>query len=262
MKKLAVFNQKGGCAKTTSVINIAGYLVKKYQKRVLVIDCDPQANATKTLLMEHEDLEELPTIIDVIEHDMDINEVIVSAKIRTRGNANPKSVGIDVLPTQRGMGAMDMTSEFELKKKLEQLNKEYDYVLLDCPPYINDFTINILAATDYIIVPATVDKDSLDGYGELIDTVNILKQKQINSDLKILGVFLTILSKRESFDLYIYESSKESFGDQFITTAIRRNTYAKQASLFGRPLCYYKPSSEVAKDYEALTDEILSRMEE
>lgn len=258
MKKIALFNQKGGCAKTTSVINIAGSLAKR-GNRLLVVDCDPQANLTKALLME---LDEEPTqsIVDVMNQTADINEVIVTAPIRTRGNANPKDIGIDILPTNRTMATISPESDYVLKEAIASVRKEYDYVIYDCPPYMSEFTVNILAASDYVLVPATVDADSLDGYGELIDTVSVLQAEGINPTLDILGVFLTIYTDRESFDRYIKVQSAETCGDYFFSQTIRRHTYAKQTRLFGRPLCYYKPKSAVANDYELLVDEMLNRM--
>lgn len=180
MKKLALFNQKGGCAKTTSVVNIAGYMAKMGRK-VLVVDCDPQANATQFLLMENEP----------------VADTIVSA----------------------------ISGEKDLK------------------------------------VPATVDKDALEGYAELIDTINMLKINGVNPDLSVLGVYLTIYNDRESFDRYMAGECAETFGDTYIDIPIRRHTYAKQSALFGRPLCWYKPTSRIANDYEALTTEIMNRME-
>lgn len=259
MKRIAVFNQKGGCAKTTTVVNLAGILSKRGYK-VLVLDCDPQANASNTLLMENEDEKDPTTIVDVLSGHTKIGEAVRIAHIRTRGNGNPKNVGISVIPAERGLSAVDLPSENVLADAIHDLTGDYDYILFDCPPYISDFTINILAASDYVLVPATVDKDSLDGYGELVETIYALKSKGVNPDIQILGVFLTLLNQRESFDQYICKQCEEIFGKEYIPVSIRRHTFAKQASLFGRPLCYYRPTSPVAKDYEALTDNILERI--
>lgn len=256
MKRIAVFNQKGGCAKTTTVVNLAGILSKRGYK-ILVVDCDPQANASSTLLMENDE-NDVPTIVDVLSGHININEAVQVAYLRTRGNGKPKDVGISVIPAERGLSAVDLASESVLADAIHDLIGEYDYILFDCPPYISVFTINILAASDYVLVPATVDKDSLDGYGELVKTIYTLKCNGV--DLKILGVFLTLLNQRESFDQYICRQCAKIFGDEYIPVSIRRHTFAKQASLFGRPLCYYRPSSPVSKDYDALVDNILERI--
>lgn len=258
MKKLALFNQKGGCAKTTSVVNIAGYMAKM-DKKVLVVDCDPQANATQFLLMENEKVAD--TIVSVINGVRKLQEVMTPALIRTRGNANPRYVGIDVVSAERSMAVAELADEYVLKKMLEQVENQYDYVIFDCPPYLGEFTVNILAAADRVLVPATVDKDALEGYAELIDTINMLKSNGINPDLSVLGVFLTIYNDRESFDRYMAGECAETFGNTYINIPIRRHTFAKQSALFGRPLCWYKPSSKIANDYEALTIEIMKRME-
>lgn len=258
MKKIAIYNQKGGCAKTTSVINIAGILAKRGY-RVLVIDSDPQANLSHALLMELDAEPEL-TVVDVMNQAIDINSVITNAPIRTRGNAKPKDIGIDIIPTERSMATILPANDYVLKEAISSINKKYDFILFDCPPYMSEFTVNILAASDFVLVPATVDADSLDGYGELIDTVSVLQAEGINPTLDILGVFLTIYTDRESFDRYIKEQSAETCGDYFFNQTIRRHTFAKQTRLFGRPLCYYKPKSAVANDYELLVDEMLERM--
>lgn len=258
MKKLALFNQKGGCAKTTSVVNIAGYMAKKGRK-VLVVDCDPQANATQFLLMENEPVTD--TIVSAISGEKDLKEVIVPALIRTRGNAKPKYLGIDVVPAERSMAVAELADEYVIRKLLEQVGEHYDYIFFDCPPYLGEFTLNILAAADRVLVPATVDKDALEGYAELIDTINMLKSNGVNPELSVLGVFLTIYNGREAFDRYMAGECAETFGDTYINIPIRRHTFAKQSALFGRPLCWYKPTSKIAKDYEALTVEIMKRME-
>ena len=118
MKKLALFNQKGGCAKTTSVVNIAGYMAKMGRK-VLVVDCDPQANATQFLLMENEPVTD--TIVSAISGEKDLKEVIVQALIRTRGNANPKYLDIDVIPAERSMAVAELADEYVLKNLLEHI---------------------------------------------------------------------------------------------------------------------------------------------
>lgn len=259
--KIAVFNQKGGTAKTTSTINIAGILVKEYGKQVLIIDGDPQANSTKTLLMENGwDEEHEYTVVDVLENKIDINKVIKPALIRTRTNALPKELGIDVLPTKRGMGAIEIESVYDIKDHVDKISKDYDFIIYDCPPYLSEFSISILAAVDWVLVPATVDKDSLDGYGELLDTINMLKVKNYNKDIKILGIYLTMINPNESFDKYIYNSCLENFGGQFINVTVRRNTIAKQASFFGTPLCWFKPTAKVTNDYKELVKEILERL--
>lgn len=261
MLKIMIFNQKGGTAKTTSTFNIAGYMAKKYNKKVLVIDTDPQASISKTLLMENNfNSETDKTIIDIFTKKYDINEVIKTALLKTRGNATPKDLGIDVIASSRSLSSVNLDSEYELLENINKIKKEYDIILFDCSPYLSLMSINVMAASDLILVPATADKDSLDGYSQLIDTMNMLKLNGINYDIKILGVFITVMSLVESFDKYIFTRCRDNFGEQFIDTYIRRSTAAKQSNHFGTPLCWFKSNSSVALDYEKLTDIIIERI--
>lgn len=261
MVKIGIFNQKGGVAKTTSTFNIAGYLAKNFNKKVLIIDTDPQANLTKSMLSESEFGENDFTLVDCIENDTDVNEVIKTSLLRSRGNAKPKDLGIDVLPTERKMIATKVENDNVFQKLFEGIKKEYDYVLIDFPPFLSEITVSVLTSVDYIIVPASVDYDSLSGYGELLDTINTIKLNGLNEKIEILGIFLTMFNKNETFDKYVYEDCKNNFGEQLFTTTIRRSTQAKQSSYFGTPLSWFKPYCNVAKDYEELTNEIVKKIE-
>ena len=261
MKKIAVFNQKGGCGKTTTVFNLAGCLAKR-GFHVLVIDCDPQHNITNSLHMESMDTVALEhTITDVLSETVRIKDAVYTSMIRTRGNAKPKDIGIDFIPSDRRLSSLTLNDDGDvLKRSLTELDGAYDYVLFDCPPGLSDIIINALVASDYILVPVAADKDSLDGYGELIDTVQAIVDNHINPELKILGVFMTLVNGRDSFDTYLYEQCRQLFEERFMEETIRRQSYAKRAPFFARPLCYYKPTCDVAKDYERLTDAVLEKL--
>lgn len=125
------------------------------------------------------------------------------------------------------MSSVDLKSEYELVENINRIEKEYDIILFDCSPYLSLISINVMVASDFILVPATPDKDSLDGYGQLIDTMNSLKLNGINYDIRILGVFITIMSVVENFDKYIFKRCRDNFGEQFIDLSIRRSTSAK-----------------------------------
>lgn len=277
MVKIAVFNQKGGTAKTTSVFNIAGILAKDYKKKVLVVDGDPQANSSKALLLENINIfrnnntgidffDKNPTIVDVLEGRCSVDDAIYKASIKIRDRYDGRWRGIDVLPTKRSMSALEMQSDFDIKKIIDSIRRNrnraynYDFILFDCPPYLSNFTINILAACDYVLVPASADMDSLDGFSELIDTISALHNKGINTNLEILGVYLTMIKANESFDRYVYSECKAYIGDKFLEIPIRRDTTAKQASSVGVPLCWYKQTSNATKDYRILTKTILSKL--
>ncbi len=261
MIKIGIFNQKGGVGKTTSTINIGGFLAKKYKKKVLLVDTDPQANLSKSLLQETNFSDEDLTLVDILEGKANVNDVIKTALIKTRANAKAKDVGIDIIPTKREMIATEIASEKVISELVvNSLENQYDFLIYDCPPFLSNITVSVLASCDYVIVPASVDIDSLGGYSELVDTINALKINGINKDIKILSIFLTMFKKNEKFDRYIYDECKENFGSQFSLQTIRRSTQVKQANFWGTPLSWFKSKSNPAKDYEALTDELMIKL--
>lgn len=271
--KIAVFNQKGGVGKTTSVVNMAGILAKM-GKKVLVIDADPQANATSTLLMENiADYEENgkdfyadhETLLEVLEDPRKVNRAIVKANIVVKDKGVAKWRNIDVLPSKRELAAVEVKENDDMIKVINHIKKsinhryDYDYIFFDMPPYLSDLSINVLSAADHVLIPATVDKDSLDGYSQLVTTVKRIKEMEINPQLSIMGVFLTMIDTREKFDREMYRQVKESLGDVFIPIPIRRHTDAKMASFLGTPLSWYKKNGPVTKDYIAVTYEVMKR---
>lgn len=263
MIKIGIFNQKGGVGKTTSAINISGFLAKKYKKKILLVDTDPQANLSKSILQENNFSDDDLTLVDILEKEINVNAVIKTALIKTRANAKPKNLGIDVIPTKREMIATEIKDENVINDLIvNSLEREYDFLIYDCPPFLSNITVSVLASCDYVIVPASVDIDSLGGYSELIDTINALKINGVSKDIEILSIFLTMFKNNENFDKYIYDECKENFGNKFSLQTIRRSTQVKQASFFGTPLSWFKSTSKVAKDYEALTDEIVRKIKE
>lgn len=266
--KIAFFNQKGGTAKTTSTIDVAGILAKNYGKKVLVVDADPQANSSKTLLMESGYDENTLTIVDVIEGRCNINDAIQKALLKVQNGDRSRALprGIDILPTKRGMSGLEIDDDFVIKNLVKQIRRtrnhcyNYNFILFDCPPYLSEFSINILATVDYVLVPASTDKDSLDGYGELIDTIQNLKIMNINSKIKVLGAFLTMFSRKNAIDMQIYNDCVEILGDSFIDIPIRMDTQAKEASYMGKPLCWYARTTGANRDYELLVREMFARI--
>lgn len=272
--KIAVFNQKGGVGKTTSVVNIAGILAKQ-GKKVLLVDADPQANTTSTMLMEniaeYEDetglnfLDQHDTLLEVIEEPKKINAAIIKSKIVVRDGQKAKWRGIDVLPSKRALAGVEINENDDMVNVISQIKRtrnhayDYDFILFDLPPYLSELSINVLCAVDHVLVPATVDKDSLDGYSELIDTVENIKMMGINPKLNILGVFLTMINSQTKYDKEMYIRIKESLGKNFIEVPVRWNTNAKLASHIGCPLCWFKRTSKITKDYEVIVNEILKR---
>lgn len=280
--KIAVFNQKGGVAKTTTVFNMAGILAKSGAK-VLVIDADPQANVSSSLLFENiseydrkygtsgQMLKNAKTLRDIAERPSCINDAIIKAKFMIQDKTKPKWRGVDVIPANSMMYDMppledpdDEESGMVIAHALEQIRRtrghmyEYDYILFDLPPHLGELTISILAAVNYILVPASVDSYSLAGFGELMNTVNFLVSSKRNPNLSVIGIFFTMMQATPYY-ISLYNETMEALGDTFMQSTIRQNVYAKKASECGCPLCWLKRNAGITKDYINLTEEVSRR---
>ncbi len=257
--KIAVFNQKGGVGKITTVFNMAGILAKSGSK-VLVIDVDSQANVSISLLMENmadydekhgtvgRMLDDVMTLKDIIEVPSRINNAIIKAKICIRDGYAAKWRGIDVIREAIGM-----------IRRTRKHAYDYDYILFDLPPHLGELSVAVLAAADHVLVPATVDSYSMNGYGELMDTVESIRSMGLNPDLDIVGVFFTMIQPLQKYDRGMYQDVKEQLGDTFISTPVRSNSNAKLAAHIGCPLCWLKRNAGVTQDYVAVTEETLRR---
>lgn len=280
--RLAVFNQKGGVAKTTTVFNMAGILAKSGAK-VLVIDVDSQANVSSSLLMENmadydekhgtvgQMLDEVMTLKDIIEVPSRINDAIIKAKICIRDGCAAKWRGIDVIPANsrlQDLRVEDMDDEdslYAIRDAIGMIRRtrkhayDYDYILFDLPPHLGELSVAVLAASDHVLVPATVDSYSMNGYGELMDTVDSIRNMGLNPDLDVIGVFFTMIQPLQKYDRSMYQDVREQLGSVFIDTPIRSNSNAKLAAHIGCPLCWLKRSAGVTQDYIAVTEEVLRR---
>lgn len=280
--KIAVFNQKGGVAKTTTVFNMAGILAKSGSK-VLVIDVDSQANVSTSLLMENmadydekygtvgQMLDNVMTLKDIIEVPSRINEAIIKAKICIRDGYAAKWRGIDVIPANsklQNLRMEDMDDEdsfYAIRNAIGMIKRtrkhayDYDYILFDLPPHLGELSVAVLVAADHVLVPATVDSYSMNGYGELMDTVESIRIMSLNPDLGIIGVFFTMIQPLQKYDRSMYKDVREQLGDIFINTPIRSNSNAKLAAHIGCPLCWLKRNAGITQDYIAVTEEVLRR---
>ena len=247
-KIIAVVNQKGGVGKTTTAVNISSVLAKK-GKKVLLIDEDPQGNATSGLGV---DKNTEKSIYDVIINDVEINEAIVQSPIKNLwvcpSNINLAGAEVELVPM--------MARESRLKEKLEKVENDFHYIIIDCPPSLGLLTINALTASNSLLVPIQCEYYALEGVGQLMNTVNLIK-KQLNKDLYIEGVVLTMNDARTNLSNQVINEVKTFFKDNVYKTIIPRNVKLSEAPSFGMPISVYAPKSKGARCYEKLTNEIM-----
>ncbi len=280
--KIAVYNQKGGCGKTISCFNIAGVLARDYRKKVLIVDIDSQANLSKSLLCENiaqyeeehgigtwfNDHVTLDNVIEELPVNKDmVNQAVIKAKIIIRGGNPAKWRGIDVLPGSRNLATTDVRENGDMKEIISRIRHtlqrpyDYDYVLFDLPPALSDLSAVTLIASDYVLIPASADSNAMDGIAELMETIENIKINSDNKKLQILGVFFTNFDARYSYDNQLYELAGDTLGACLFHVPIRRGSAAKCGMQLGCPLAWYQRTCSVAKDYEALTKEMLKRID-
>lgn len=251
MNTIAVLNQKGGVGKTTCVLNLAGELSKRNYK-VLIVDCDSQGNATSNIgCVPNKD-----TLSSVLNGEKNINDVII----------NTDFDNISIIPSDLSLQATELNIQREdedennyiLRDKLKDLENKYDFILFDCPPSLHTVTLNVLSCAEYILIPVK-EKNSLEGYGRLLDVVSVIKENY-NNELGILGIFFSVFEKQTVLDNRFYEECKNSFGNLFFNTTISKSIDIREAPVANQPVCFYNENSNGAKDYANLTDEILKKV--
>jgi chromosome partitioning protein len=253
-KVLAITNQKGGVGKTTTSVNLAASLVAT-KKKVLLIDLDPQGNATMGSGIDKHDV--VYSIYDVLVLGKPIAEV--SVKVET--------AGFDLLPSNADTTAAEVEllsiegKEFRLRDALAIERAEYDYIIIDCPPSLNMLTVNALAAADGVIIPMQCEYYALEGLSALLDTINQIQQV-INPKLEIEGLLRTMYDPRNSLTSDVSSQLLEHFGDKVYRTVIPRNIRLAEAPSFGLPALYYDKQSKGAIAYLALAGEMLRRNEQ
>ena len=247
-KVIAIVNQKGGVGKTTTAVNLSAALAQK-GKKILLIDEDPQGNATSGLGVEKN---EEKSIYDVLIGDATFEETIQKTSIRNLqicpSNINLAGAEVELV----GM----LSREPKMKETLEALSEQFNYIIIDCPPSLGLLTINALTAANSIIIPIQCEYYALEGVGQLMNTVNLIK-KQLNKDLYIEGVILTMSDSRTNISNQVVSEVKKFFKDNVYKTIIPRNVKLSEAPSYGMPITAYAPRSKGAKCYEKLTNEII-----
>ena len=249
---IAIANQKGGVGKTTTTINLAASLAEK-GKNVLVIDMDPQGNTTSGLGLEKDELEN--SVYDLLTGNSTLKECI-HEKIHydtlsvIGSNVNLSGAEIDLIGIER--------KEYILSNALEEIKKDYDFILIDCPPSLNMLTVNSLSAADTVLVPIQCEYYALEGLSQLIHTINLVKSR-LNRKLEIEGVVFTMYDARTNLSLQVVENVKENLQQKIYKTIIPRNVRLAEAPSHGLPINIYDPRSSGAVAYRNLADEVINR---
>lgn len=247
-KIISVANQKGGVGKTTTTINLSTLLAKK-GKKVLLIDADPQGNATSGVGAE-KDIE-LSTY-DVLVGETEIEETLEDTMIE----------GLKVCPSNINLAGAEvelvsmMSREQRLKEKLESVKEDFDYILIDCPPSLGLITLNAFTASDSVLIPVQCEYYALEGLGQLINTINLVK-KHLNKGIEVEGALLTMYDARTNLSNQVVKEVKKYFNDKVYKTVIPRNVRLSEAPSYGMPITEYDPRSKGARSYEKFTREFL-----
>lgn len=251
----AVTNQKGGVGKTTTVLNIGAYLSKK-GKKVLLIDMDPQANLTSGLGLNEHTRREMKTksIYDVLISKHTIKDATLKTKF---DNLHLVPSGIELAGAE-----VEIVSAFSretiLKRALDKVSSEYDFILVDCPPSLGLLTINGLVAADGVLIPVQSEYFALEGLGQLINTVKLIKAN-LNNNLEIAGVIITMFDTRTNLSKDVKTEIENHFKGKLFNSVIPRNIKLSEAPSHGLSILEYAPTSLGAKAYDNLTDEIIQR---
>ncbi|RST70995.1 ParA family protein [Siminovitchia acidinfaciens] len=247
-KIISIANQKGGVGKTTTSINL-GACLAYIGKKVLIVDIDPQGNATSGAGIDKGDVNEC--VYDVLVDDTDIKQVIQETAVENL-SVVPSTIQlagaeIELVPT--------ISREVRLKRALDEVRDQYDFILIDCPPSLGLLTINSLTASDSVLIPVQCEYYALEGLSQLLNTVRLV-QKHLNQDLMIEGVLLTMLDARTNLGLQVIQEVKKYFQNKVYQTVIPRNIRLSEAPSHGQPIIIYDPRSRGAEVYLDLAKEV------
>lgn len=248
-RTIAIANQKGGVGKTTTSVNLSACLAK-LGKKVLLIDTDPQGNATSGVGINKGDVEHC--IYNILIDDIAAKDVILQTEVEN----------LDIIPATISLAGAEIelvstiSREVRMKHALQPLASQYDYIIIDCPPSLGLLTLNALTASDAIIIPVQCEYYALEGLSQLLSTIQLV-QKHLNKELMIDGVLLTMFDARTNLGIQVIEQVKKYFQDRVYQTIIPRNVRLSEAPSHGEPIIVYDARSRGAEVYTELAKEVL-----
>lgn len=252
MKKICIFNQKGGVGKTTTNINLCAFLAMEGYK-VLTIDIDPQGNTTSGLGLDKRNLE--VSMYDVLTNNASLEQVIIKSELIPNLYIAPSTMELAGAEVEI-IGIKDR--ETLLLREISKIKDQYDFIFIDCPPSLGVLTINALTAVDSVLIPIQCEFYALEGVGQLINTIQLVK-KSLNKSLDIEGVLMTMYDYRTNLSNEVYDEAKKFFNDKVYDATIARNIRLAEAPSFGLPIMLYDDKCKGAIAYKKFAKEFLSK---
>lgn len=252
-KIISIANQKGGVGKTTTAINLSTILAKK-GKKVLMIDADPQGNASSGVGIDRDSIE--LSVYDILINEIEVDDVVKKTNIKNLSicpsNINLAGAEVELVSV--------MSREQRLKEKLDKVKANYDFIIIDCPPSLGLITLNAFTASDSVLIPVQCEYYALEGLGQLLNTINLVK-KHLNKNIEIEGALLTMYDIRTNLSNQVVKEVKKYFNDKVYKNVIPRNVKLSEAPSYGMPISVYDPRSKGAKSYEKFVKEFLKKNE-